>query len=180
MLYKLWKPHCHFTELSLKFMKKASVQQLPTKKRLYAILIKARRNDMTSCWLPTVRFLNTLPSHFSCPKNCDTGDGRQSNILGLPSGDIEVSKLRVINVSGKSIFTTVWKHLGIIVDIIQEINVKERILIVKQNSNVVNNTLQESEYNDWNHMVNRRWNCLGFGIYCLFRNFSYSWLLVQK
>ena len=72
MLYKLWKPHCHFTEVSLKFMKKASVQQLPTKKRLYTKFIKARRHDMTSCWLPTVRFLNTLPSHFSRPKNCDT------------------------------------------------------------------------------------------------------------
>ena len=72
MLYKLWKPHCHFTELSLKFMKKASVQQLPTKKRLYTKFIKARRHDMTSFWLPTVRFLNTLPSHFSRPKNCDT------------------------------------------------------------------------------------------------------------
>ena len=92
------------------------------------------------------------------------GDGRQSNILGLPSGDIEVSKLRVINVSGKSIFTTVWKHLGIIVDIIQETNVKERILTVKQNSNVVNNTLQESEYSDWNHMVDCRWK------WCRFRN----------
>ena len=72
MLYKLWKPHCHFTEVSLKFMKKASVQQLPTKERLYTIFMKARRHDMTSCWLPTVRFLNTLPSHFSRPKNCDT------------------------------------------------------------------------------------------------------------
>ena len=51
------------------------------------------------------------------------------------------------------------------IDIIQETNVKERILIVKKNSNVVNNTLQESEYSDRNHMVNRRWNCDGFGFY---------------
>ena len=42
------------------------------------------------------------------------------------------------------------------IDIIQETNVKERILIVKKNSNVVNNTLQESEYSGRNHMVNRR------------------------
>ena len=42
------------------------------------------------------------------------------------------------------------------IDIIQETNVKERILIVKKNSNVVNNTSQESEYSDRNHMVNRR------------------------
>ena len=42
------------------------------------------------------------------------------------------------------------------IDIMQETNVKERILIVKKNSNVVNNTSQESEYSDRNHMVNRR------------------------
>ena len=65
----------------------------------------------------------------------------------------------------KSICTTVWKYLGIIVDIIQETNVKERILIVKQNSNVVNNTLPESELSERNHVVNRRWNCLGFEFY---------------
>ena len=199
MLYKLWKPHCHFTELSLKFMKKASVQQLPTKKRLYTKFIKARRDDMTSCWLPTVRFLNTLPSHFSRPKNCDTRFHkvfvRSRNLVSFCLKNflsvlfVSVSKslisskswtcsYRVINVSGKSIFTTVWKYLGIIVDIIQETNVKERILTVKENSNVVNNTLQESEYSDWNHMVDRSWSCLGFGFYCLIRNFSYSWLLV--
>ena len=51
------------------------------------------------------------------------------------------------------------------IDIMQETNVKERILIVKKNPNVVNNTLQESEYSDRNHMVNRRWNCVGFGFY---------------
>ena len=65
------------------------------------------------------------------------------------------------------------------IDIIQETNVKERILIVKKNSNVVNNTLQESEYTEiiwWT--VDEIVSVSDFTESSIIRNFSYSWLLV--
>ena len=65
------------------------------------------------------------------------------------------------------------------IDIIQETNVKERILIVKKNSNVVNNTLQESEYTEiiwWT--VDEIVSVSDFTESSIIRNFSYLWLLV--
>ena len=65
------------------------------------------------------------------------------------------------------------------IDIIQETNVKERILIVKKNSNVVNNTLQESEYTEiiwWT--VDEIVSVSDFTESSIIRNFSYSWFLV--
>ena len=63
------------------------------------------------------------------------------------------------------------------IDIIQETNVKERILIVKTNSNVVNNTLQPATEIIW-WTVDEIVSVSDFTESSIIRNFSYSWLLV--
>ena len=62
------------------------------------------------------------------------------------------------------------------IDIIQETNVKERILIVKTNSNVVNNTLQPATEIIW-WTVDEIVSVSDFTESSIIRNFSYSWLL---
>ena len=63
------------------------------------------------------------------------------------------------------------------IDIIQETNVKERILIVKTNSNVVNNTLQPATEIIW-WTVDEIVSVSDFTESSIIRNFSYLWLLV--
>ena len=63
------------------------------------------------------------------------------------------------------------------IDIIQETNVKERILIVKTNSIVVNNTLQPATEIIW-WTVDEIVSVSDFTESSIIRNFSYLWLLV--